>query len=134
MSTRAPRTPRQIVTVAGLEGNYLQVAVGRKNIRVKPEAGGESFLVEASKVSKVDVPESDELPVREGMSGKNRATYNGDIVIVVRKGKMNSRVAAVGGTTTFIVPNDELIDHFVYSPEAEGAAEAEVLAAEEAAS
>ena len=117
--TRATRTPRQIVTVNGLEGQFLQVAVGRKNIRVQPAAGGTSFLVEAGKVSKVDSSDDGSLPVREGMASKKRATYAGEIVIIVRTGKMNSRICEMGGQTTFLVENSELTDHHEVAPPVE---------------
>jgi len=119
MATRAPRTPRQIVTVEGQEGQFLQVAVGAKNIRVQPAEGGMSFLVPAGTVTKVVSSDSDEKPVREGMISLKRATYDGEIVIIVRSGKKNSRVCEIGGTTSFLVQNDELSDHHEAVPAVE---------------
>ena len=131
---RAPRTPRQIVTVAGLEGSFLQVAVGRKNIRVQPAAGGTSFLVEAGKVSKVESSDDGSLPVREGMASKKRATYAGEIVIIVRTGKTNSRICEIGGSTTFLVENTELSDHHEEAPAVEEVPAETTTAPEEAPS
>ena len=119
--TRATRTPRQIVLVSGLEGRFLQVAVGRKNIRVQPEAGGTSFLVEAGKVSKIVSSDSDEKPVREGMASLKRATYAGETVIIVRTGKTNSRICEIGGSTSFLVENTELSNHHEAAPAVEEA-------------
>ena len=116
---RAPRTPRQIVTVAGLEGSFLQVAVGRKNIRVQPAEGGTSFLVEAGKVSKVESSDDGSLPVREGMASKKRATYAGEIVVIVRTGKTNSRICEIGGSTTFLANNSELSNYHEEAPAVE---------------
>jgi len=106
--TRAARTPKQIVVVSGLEGNFLQTAVGKKRIRVIPIDGGESFLVDAGKVTKVDSSDPGELPVRESMESRKRATYRGDKVIVVRSGKDNSRIVEIGGEITFLVKQSEL--------------------------
>jgi len=110
MASRATRTPRQIVTVEGREGQFLQVAVGAKNIRVKPAEGGDTFLVPAGTVTKVVSSDSAEKPVRAGMISLKRATYAEVIVIIVRSGRHNSRICEIGGTVSFVVSNDELSD------------------------
>ena len=115
----ASRTPRQIVTVEGREGQFLQVSSGAKQIRVKRTEGSLSFLVPANTVTKVVSFDSAEKPVRAGMISLKRATYDGKIVIIVRSGKNNSRICEIGGTTTFVVANGELSDHHEAVPAVE---------------
>jgi len=118
------RTHNLIVKVVGMEGTFHQVAKGQRRTRVKPVGQMESFLVDNSLVTPVNSvnPEIRLLP--EAAKGLRRAIHNGVEVIVLRRSRIQSRVALPGGTTSFLVKTYELSGHYDFVSAIQSDAEA----------
>lgn len=84
------------VLVNGHEGVFLQVAVGKVNVRVRPVEGGNSFLVRRLDVVKLGYFDRVVRPTSPADESSHRASFQGNEVCVLRRGRVRSRILPVG--------------------------------------
>lgn len=108
----SPRKSHIVVSVVGMEGTFQQVARGQRRTRVKQGNSNESFLVDNSLIVKVSVPNSEVKCLDEAARGIRRGIHNGVEVVIIRKNRVQTRVALPGSKVSYLVDSNEVVGQY----------------------
>ena len=108
----SPRKSHIVVSVVGMDGTFQQVARGQRRTRVKQENSNESFLVDNSLIMRISVPNSVVKCLDEAAKGIRRGVHNGVEVVIIRKNRVQTRVALPGSKVSYLADSEEILGQY----------------------